>query len=139
MPVRIGNLAPRWKHDLPRVLYGLLTEIYDALYADGRRLAIMGARTVVDIVMREQLGEDRGSFQKQLEGLEEKGLIGKKNREFLAAALDAGSAAAHRGYIPKAEEVDHVMNIVENVLEAVYILEKAAEGLKQSTPPREKP
>lgn len=86
--------------------------------------------------MREKIGDDKGTFTKNLKALEETGVIGRKNREFLAAALDAGSAAAHRGYIPKSEDVDHAMTIVENLLEAAYVLDEAAGSLKRSTPRR---
>jgi hypothetical protein len=133
-PPLVSRPAPKWKYKLPISIGSLLDEIYNALYSDGRRLAIMGARTIVDIVMRDKIGQDKGSFGSNLKALEEQGVIGRKNREFLGAALDAGSAAAHRGYIPEPEDVEHVMDIVENLLEAAYILDKAAESLKRTTP-----
>jgi hypothetical protein len=34
--------------------------------------------------------------------------------------------------------VSHVMDIVENLLEAVYILKEAAEELTKTTPPRKR-
>jgi hypothetical protein len=40
------------------------------------------------------------------------------------------------GYQPKKEHLDHVMDIVENLLQAVYILEEAADEHKKSTPAR---
>jgi hypothetical protein len=135
-PPRVSRSTPKWQCDLPGSIDSLLDEIYKSLYSDGRRLAIMGARTIVDIVMREKIGEDKGSFGANLEALEKHGVIGRKNRQFLAAALDAGSAASHRGYLPKPEDVNHVMDIVENRLEAAYILDNAAKSLKHATPPR---
>jgi hypothetical protein len=95
----------------------------------------MGARTVVDMLLMDKVG-DLGTFSEKLTQLEGDGFVGRKNREFLGAALDAGNAAAHRGYQPKKEHLDHVMDIVENVLQAVYILEEAADELKKSTPAR---
>ena len=66
------------------------------------------------------------------------GVIGSKNRDVLAVALDAGSAAAHRGYQATADDVNAVMDIVENLLQAVYHLESLADRLKNTTPPRPK-
>ena len=95
----------------------------------------MGARALIDIVILEKVG-DTGSFKEKLEALKKAGLIGTKNRDFLEAALDTGSAAMHRGHIPDEESVNHVMDIVENLLQAVYVLESAAKELKQATPQR---
>jgi hypothetical protein len=72
----------------------------------------------------------------RLKELESQGFVSSKNREILEAALDAGSAAAHRGYAPRLEEVNLIMDIVENMLQAVYVLHDAAQKLKKSTPPR---
>lgn len=123
-------------HELPYKLSSLLREIYTALDADRRWLALMGTRTVVDMVLLEKVG-DVGTFQQKLEQLEGKGFVSRRSREFLAAVLDIGSAAAHRGFVPKAEQLAHVMDIVENVLQAVFLLEGAAAELRKKTPPRQ--
>jgi hypothetical protein len=87
------------------------------------------------MVMVEKIG-DVGRFDQKLNELEKAGFVSSKNREVLAAALDAGSAAAHRGYAATPAEVNIVMDIVENMLQAVYVLHDAAQKLKKSTPPR---
>lgn len=66
------------------------------------------------------------------------GLIGAKQVDVLDAALDAGSAATHRGNVPDAKEVDVVMDIIENLLQAVYVLPDIATRLKERTPQRPK-
>ncbi len=134
-PPPVSRQAPVWRRKLPARLRSLLDEIYTALHADSRRLALMGARTAVDMVLVEKVG-DHGSFPRGLESLEQQGFVGKRHREFLAAALDAGHAAAHRGFVPKKDELAHVMDIVENVLQAVYVLEGAAAELRRATPQR---
>jgi hypothetical protein len=134
-PPRISRRVPRWKHKLPPHLQSLLGEVYTALQANSHRLALMGARAVVDLVILDKVG-DVGTFREKLESLEEQGFVGQKNRGFLAAGLEAGSAAAHRGYVANPDHLEHVMDIVENLLEAVYILENAAETVRKSTPPR---
>lgn len=136
-PPPISRPAPRWKDKLPTDLGELLDEIYKALQADSPRLALMGARTAVDMVILQKVG-DAGTFQQKLEAIEQQGFVGRKNREFLSAALEAGNAAVHRGHVADPEEVNHVMDIVENLLEAVYVLEGAAESLRKRTPPRPK-
>jgi len=55
----------------------------------------------------------------------------------IGAALDTGSAAAHRGHCPGDEELGTVMDIVENLLQATLLMEKARR-LRQATPQRNK-
>jgi hypothetical protein len=96
---------------------------------------MMGARTLVDMMMVDKV-EDVGAFSAKLKELEKSGFVSSKNREVLEVALDAGSAAAHRGYAATTEEVNIVMDIVENMLQAVYVFPRVAKKLKETTPPR---
>lgn len=134
-PPRVSRHSPHWKNKLSWEFRSVLDEIYRSLDANNSRLPMMGARTLVDMVITDKVG-DLGSFAAGLKALEVAGFVSSKNREILEAALDAGSAAAHRGHWAKPEDVNTVMDIVENMLQAVYVLQDAAEKLKQSTPPR---
>ena len=136
-PPRVARRLPVWYRDLRNEeVKWLLVEVYDALYADNRRLAMMGARTLIDLVLLDEVG-DVGAFGQKLDALVQQGSISTRNREFLQTALDAGSAAVHRGHRPGAAEVNSVMDIIENLLQAVYVLKGAAEKLKKATPPRQ--
>lgn len=95
----------------------------------------MGARAVLDMVLVEVAG-DKGSFSAKLDELEKQGFIGSKNKEVLSAALDAGNAASHRGYMPSPKDTNAVMDIVENLLQSIYHLKSLAESLKKTTPVR---
>src|ERR1043165_8480659 len=53
-PPRVARKTPKWQSDLPNELRELLDEVYLALHADSRRLALMGARTVVDMVLTDK-------------------------------------------------------------------------------------
>jgi hypothetical protein len=118
-------------------LYELHEEVYSALHANNRRLATMGARALLDMAMTDKV-KDVGQFNQKLDALEKEASISKKQREFLEAALDAGNAASHRGHCPTAKQLDQVMDIVENVIQQIYVLPNAAAELKKSTPPRKK-
>jgi hypothetical protein len=133
-PSWIGELAMNVPIELD--LPDLLDEIYSTLHANNRRLATMGARALLDIVITDKV-TDVGRFDQKLDALE-KEFITKKQREFLEAALDAGNAATHRGHCPTAKQLDQVMDIVENVLQQIYVLPNAAKELKMATPPRKK-
>ena len=136
-PPRISRAVPKWAVGLPSNLRGLLHETYDALRADGRRLATMGARALVDVYLNSSIG-DVGNFDKKLDALVSKGNLAANDKEVLLAALDAGHAAIHRGHTPLAADVDHVMDIVESLLQKL-VLSNAAAALRETTPARQKP
>ena len=133
-PPAVSRRAPAWHSELKSDVRSLFEEVYAALHADSRRLAVMGARALLDIFMTQEVG-DVGSFAEKLKQLEAKGIVSTRSHELLDAALEAGHAAAHRGHNPKPEEVKHVIDIVENLF-AGSLLGSAAESLRKATPPR---
>jgi hypothetical protein len=134
-PPAVSRHLPSWWYEIPEQLKTVLAEVYRSLDADTRSLPIMGARALIDMLILEKVG-DVGTFGEKLKGLEGLGVISPQNSKVLSAALDVGNAAAHRGHSPKIDEVNAVMDIVENLLHAVYILPGMAEKLKKTTPPR---
>jgi hypothetical protein len=142
-PPPISRRKPDWLGDfvmnvpVSLDLPDLLDEVYSALHANNRRLAAMGARTLLDVAIVDSVG-DIGGFGAKVQALESKGIIGKQQREYLEVALDAGSAAAHRGHCPTAQQLNNVMDIVESILHQIYVLPQAAAELKKSTPLRKK-
>lgn len=142
-PPPISRRKPAWYGELAMnipvelELIGLLDEVYSALHANNRRLATMGARALLDMAITDKV-KDVGRFDQKLDALEKEGFISKRQREFLEAALDAGNAASHRGHCPSAKELDQVMDIVESVLQQIYVLPQTAADLKKSTPQRNK-
>ena len=134
-PPPASRRKPDWFHRIPPELASVLNEVYNSLDADNRALPMMGARAVLDMVFVDKVG-DAGGFAEKLKQLEAQGFISQKNRQVLDVALDAGNAAAHRGYAPKLAEVHSVMDIVENLLQATYVLDKVAAEVKESTPVR---
>ena len=134
-PPRVSRRPPSWEHSIPMEWQSLLSEIYTALHADSRRLAMMGARALVDMYMNDAVG-DIGGFDRKLAQLVTAGLLGDQDKKILIAALEAGHAAAHRGYLPEADQVSHVMDIVENLLQK-HTLTSSAEALNRHTPSRQ--
>jgi hypothetical protein len=136
-PPRTSRRQPPWSWSLPSEVRDLLNEVYGALQANSSRLALMGIRTVIDVVILEKVG-DIGSFAEKLNALQDRGFVGERQKEFLTAVLDAGSAAVHRGHVASVVELGYAMDIVENLLQAVYALEGAAQHLRGTTPTRQR-
>ena len=135
-PPPISRQIPRWHYELPNDFRDLLKESYAALQAGSRRLAIMGARSLVDMFMNTALG-DIGGFQKKLNKLVADGYLSEQNRDVLETALEAGHAVIHRGHSPQKDDVNLVFDIVENLLQTM-VLERKSEQLKKRTPKRKK-
>ena len=133
-PPRIARRVPKWKDKLSDDIEKLLEEVYTALQADSRSLAMMGARALIDMVILDKVG-DVGTFGQKIAKLQTDGYLSDKNRETLRAALEVGNAASHRGHRPTQEHVDTVIDIVENLLQST-ILHSATTDLKNATPAR---
>ena len=134
-PPPISRQKPKWIFDLPVNFPSLINEIYAALHANSKCLALMGTRALFDLYMNTTIG-DIGGFQKKLDKLVEDGYLGKKNKEILEAALDAGHAATHRAHNPTAEDINLVFDIVENLIQQLA-LKKKSDDLKKHTPKRQ--
>lgn len=133
-PARVSRRKPSWSSSAPGAYVGLLGEVYAALHADSRRLAMMGARALIDSVITRSVGEQK-TFALGLEELHKQEFIATKERKVIEAAVEAGHAAMHRGHQPTAEDVNVVIDIVERMIHA-EILKAQADALKASTPPR---
>jgi len=120
--------------EMPSEYSGLLDEVYVALHADSRRLAAMGARALIDEVIRKRVG-DQGNFKDGLDELVNKGLLSTDNRELIHAAVDAGHASAHRGFQPSPDDISTVIDIVENLIQNELLATPVA-ALRAATPSR---
>lgn len=123
--------------NVPIDLDTLWTEVYSALHGGLRRLALMGTRTMLDMITLKQVG-DCGGFEQKLKALQNNGLITQGNSDILNAALEAGNAASHRGHVPKIEDLEAVLDIVEHLIQSVYVFPKVKVRLETNTPPRVK-
>jgi len=133
-PPRVSRKEPRWLEQQPEPIQRLVREVYAALHADSRSLAMMGGRAILDTFIVARIG-DVGSFRDKLNAMETKGHLSTRQVKVLDAALNAGHAAAHRGHVPSASELEAVMDIVENLLQ-LDLLDAAANTLTTSIPAR---
>lgn len=125
---------PAWIDQLGAEEKALLEEVYVALHAGSRRLAMMGARALVDIVLARNDGP-WDTLPDGLASLREHGLISTRDSGILNAALEVGNAAAHRGHLPSYQDAELVMDIVERLLQGELIAPASLE-MQARTPPR---
>ena len=134
-PPRVSRRKPDWLLRQKAPDYQeLLDEVYTALHADSRRLAMMGARAIIDKAIAKRIG-DQGSFSAGLNALQKANLLSLQERPIIEAAFEAGSAAMHRGHQPTVDSLNIVIDIVERVIHA-EILEEKVKELVAATPKR---
>lgn len=131
----IQRQRPDWFKQIPDSPREVLDEVYLALTLDLRALPAMGVRAVIDAVCTELIG-DKGTFENRINRLKEAGHITELTRSILSDAIDAGSASAHRGYIPTREDLTTLLDVVEHFLQAQYVFPQASKKMKANTPVR---
>ena len=133
-PPPVKRSEPEWTNKLvDATLRNLLREVYGAVNAGQRVLAAIGVRTALEVAMVLNAAE-KTSFKGKLKELRESGVIGGQEFEVLAKLVDAGSAAAHRAWIPKSEELTVLIDGMEAFLYRTLVLKGAVDEI--NPPPR---
>ena len=127
-----GEFIVLW---LPEFISRLLKEIYIALHGDCLSLAAMGVRALLEKIMIDRIG-DKGTFKKNLYAFQEQGYISEQQKAIFEATLEVGHASIHRNYDPSREDIRHILDFTENIIEIVYISQTKAGHLKRKIPHR---
>lgn len=137
-PPRLRWRPPEWLSQLREIapeVVERLNEIYLAANDRQYRLLSMGVRSGLDHVMLQIVG-NIGSFQKKLTAMQGQGYLSSQHRDMLGTVIDAGSAAAHRGYVPPRDLLQAMLTVMESVIRDHYITEPMLRQMKQHIPPR---
>ena len=134
-PPPVKRPKPEWTNKLDDGrLRNLLREVYGAVNAGHRVLAAIGTRTALDRAMELNGARVTFDFKGKRKELRDKGVIGKHEFETLFKLVDAGSAAAHRAWMPKPEELTTLIDGMESFLHRTLVLKSAVNAIK--APPR---
>ena len=130
-PPKSIHQSPRWYIDFAfstvfddvgekKHVLDLLREVHVALEKNCPRLGIMGIRALFEHMMISKIG-DHKSFKSNLQEFQSKGFISKIQREAVEHILEAGHAAIHRSHTPSQGELIAALEIVEGLIETLYI------------------
>ncbi|MBU9382119.1 DUF4145 domain-containing protein [Burkholderia gladioli] len=117
-------------------VFTICQEVYKALQNSQLHLAAMGVRAVLELAVIDKIGGDRRSFAENLNALYDQGHVSLLMKDRLATVLDVGSATIHRGHSPTREDLNVLVDIMEHIIESLYIHEEDVKRLAQRTPPR---
>jgi len=127
---------PPWFDDLPDLtLRDISQEIYKSLQSESLYLATFGSRTLMDRLIVLTVG-DQGAIDKGLGALVSEGKISPHERSTLQPVLQAGHAAAHRGWAPTQDQFKMILDTVEGLIHRLLVLPKLAEELEEAVPVR---
>lgn len=127
---------PSWFEDLPDpTLRAISDEIYKSLQTESHYLATFGSRTLIERLIVLTVG-DKGNLAKGLAALQDEGKISQHEREILEPVVQAGHAAAHRGWAPTKEQLAIILDTVEGLIHRLLVLPKLAEELEEAVPAR---
>lgn len=136
-----SQIRPKWFDDILAKdwqLYRILVEVYKALDHNSYILAAVGLRTALDRAT-EMVGIDPAlTFEEKLDELIVMGLVGQNERAILDVIIDAGNAAAHRGWQPSEPNVLKLATAVEAFLHRAFIVGDDALSVKAGIPAKPK-
>lgn len=137
-PRRTWKRPPDWLKQIETLnadLHGLLVEVYSATNDDQVRLLAMGVRAALDVVMTQRVGVANG-FRDSLDKMVDQGFLSKSQRQSLDTVIGAGSAAAHRGFMPSRELLIEMVAILEGLVRELYVTGPMMKTLQTRIPPK---
>lgn len=128
--------SPTWFDDLPDpTLRAISEEIYKSLQTGSHYLATFGSRTLIDRLIVLTVGDKR-NFSEGLNALKDEGKISENERNILKPVIEAGNAAAHRGWAPTKDQLAVILDTVEGLIHRLLVLPKLTEELEEDVPSR---
>ncbi|MCW9035265.1 MAG: DUF4145 domain-containing protein [Rhodospirillales bacterium] len=154
-PPRSNNLLNGDKLDsVPINLKGIYSEVVDCFNNSSFILCAVGLRTLIEGICSEQ-GVDGGNvFHKndegetkpvrssnldgKIEGLHEKGILTKNHAEILNTHRFLGNEAVHQLRAPHKNELETAINILEHLIDSLYVIPQKGIALKEMMTKRKK-
>lgn len=125
----MGRTSLEELYSLPDKVRSIYKETHKALCNKLNILAGVGIRALVEAVCSAESAKGR-TLENKIDDLVKKGVLTSKNAKVLHKTRLLGNKAAHEIKAPSDSELDVAFDIVENLLETVYIIPKKAERLK---------
>lgn len=138
-PSPVARERPEWlvlTDSFDSNLYSIVDQIYAAIDNNILTLAAIGIRTAIECSAYVFGIDTNQSFNKILMDLQDAGRIGESEKELLSTVVEAGNAAAHRGWSPKIDQFDVLMAALEQFLYRNIVLQKQADDVRSVVPRR---
>lgn len=120
--------------EIPQEIQRIYQETYWALINGSKILTGIGIRAIIETTCREH--QIKGSnLQERIENLaKQKGTITEEGREALQQLRFLGNNAAHENKPHSEEELNSALEIVDHILQALYVFSRRLQSLKTKIP-----
>jgi hypothetical protein len=131
-PPRIAGRPPlRQLYGVPSQVRSIYDETHKALLGKQPILAGVGLRSLIEAVCREKNAKG-GNLEKSIDSLVEFGVLTRDGADILHALRHLGNAAAHEAVVYSETDLSTAFDVVEHLLQTVYIIPKKAAKLRKS-------
>ena len=127
----VGRAMMQGAQQLPESVYDIYEEAHSALCSELLIMAGFGVRATLEAVCKDQEISGR-NLKIKIENLSEAGLITPSGAEILQQLRSMGNAAAHEMKLHHLAEISAAFDVIEYLLQGVYILPMQAEFLSKS-------
>jgi len=114
---------------LPPQVSRMYDETHSALSNKLNTLGIVGIRVLVESVCMEKQATGN-NLKEKIDNLVSKGILTESGATILHSLRDLGNESAHKMKSQDEESIDLAMDVVENMLQSVYILPEASKRQK---------
>ena len=134
-PSRIMDRTPlEDDYILPDIIRSIYKETHTALSAGLKILAGIGIRALIEAICKVE-SANGGNLEQRINDLLAKNILTPKSASILHDTRFLGNQSAHEIIAASDTELEIAFDIVENLLEQVYIIPRKAERLKKRKQP----
>lgn len=140
-PPLTKRAKPDWLRGIEQrddTLGAILAELYKALDNDMPMAASVAMRTGLDRATALLKIDPAATFDEKLKALVTAGEIAPLDYRVLAPLVNAGNAAAHRGWMPTSSELNTMTLILEAFLHRAFILNMQVKKLAKGIPKKKR-
>ena len=132
---------PAWLSKLESVdgqLFQIFNEMYSSYNSSHFILSSIGLRTIFDRTAELLQIHPGLSLGEKVEKLKLDGFIGETEALVLTSVINAGNAAAHRGWSPNKSEFEQMLEALESFVQRTLLGKKSLEHITEKIPPKAK-
>lgn len=118
-------------YHLPHGVYAIYMEAHACLCAEQPIVTGFGLRAIVEAVCKDKSATGR-NLQEKIDALQSMGFITASGKDILHNLRFMGNAAAHEMKNHKPQELNAAFDVIEHLLQTVYVLPVTASQLPQS-------
>ncbi|WP_417380821.1 DUF4145 domain-containing protein [Gimesia sp.] len=129
-PIQFGDNFEEEQPLVPENVWKMYRETIDCFNVNARTMAGGGLRATVEAICLSQK-INNGNLQKKIDELAKRNLLTKAQADLLHEERYIGNSALHEMTTPSSQDIEDGLEIVEGLINTIYILPTKAEALRK--------